>query len=85
MYPAYVEQLDRIEQFTVSKEIVELSVEILRRQLSMNRNEFSDFLTLLYENSQISGNYNISSDEDIRFYEKVEAIRNSKRMYYDDG
>lgn len=75
-YPAYEDQLVRIGSQAVSREVVDLSVEMLRRQLTMKREEFVEFVSLLYEEAEISQNYKISSSDDIRLYEKVGSIRN---------
>ena len=84
-YPAYANQLKRIKEYTLPKEIVDLSAEVLRRQLPMDRNEFVDFLTSLYEKAEVAKNYKISPLDDVRIYEKIVAMKELNRQSAGDG
>lgn len=86
-YPEYAQQIARVESYAVPREVVDLSAEVLRRQLPMKRDEFADFLTLLYDKAITFRNYKISASDDLRLYEKVEATRNLEEdnAFYDDA
>lgn len=63
----------------------ELSAEMLRRQLSMNRQQFVSFLGWLYENSEIAANVRITNAEDLKAYEGIRSLKNVKISEGDEG
>ena len=63
----------------------ELSAEMLRRQLSMNRQQFVSFLGWLYENSEIAANVRITNAEDLKAYEGIRSLKNAKISEGDEG
>lgn len=76
-HPDHASQLDRVQNSASPKMMSELSAEMLRRQLSFGRNEFVDFLTRLYEQADADKNYKVSQFDDIRFYDKINALMDS--------
>lgn len=78
-YPQYTRQLNSLKEASVSKEIIELSVDNIRRQLPMKRTELMGFLSLLHRNSRSVKNYKVSQSDDIRFYEEMESLKESVR------
>lgn len=76
-HPDHASQLERIQNSASPKIMSELSSEVLRRQLLLGRNEFADFLTRLYEQADVDKNYKISQFDDIRFYDKINAMKDS--------
>ncbi len=79
-HPDYASQLDRVQKSASPKIMSELSSEVLRRQLLLGRNEFVDFLTRLYEQADVNKNYKVSQFDDIRFYDKINSIRDAEAM-----
>lgn len=73
-FSEYADELERIQRLAAKKEYLEFDVEMLRRQLSMNRKDFSEFLSKLYSAASAPRNYRITQTDDIRIYEKVSEL-----------
>lgn len=74
-YPDYANQLDRSCNLANPRKMIDLSAEMLRRQLSLERDEFAGFLTKLYERADVPKNYKVSLSDDARFYERVGVMK----------
>lgn len=77
-YFDYTSQSDRACNMVNSKTMIELSAEMMRRQLFMDRDEFADLLTRLYEKAEAVKNYKVSQLDDIRFCDKINAMRDAE-------
>lgn len=77
-YSDYTSQSDRACNMVNSKTMIELSAEMMRRQLFMDRDEFADLLTRLYEKAEAVKNYKVSQLDDIRFCDKINAMRDAE-------
>lgn len=77
-YPKTKAEFERTSKYAVSKEVVALSVDELKKRLSLEKNEFVDFLTMLYWEADAIPNYKISQTDDMQFFEKLTAVRAQK-------
>lgn len=73
-YPEHEEEIRLVARTAVQKEYLEFDIGILRRQLSIERQEMLEVLTDLYNKSDEAKNYMISSADDIRMYELITEI-----------
>lgn len=60
------------------RQYYEVSAEMLRRQLPMNRQQFVNFLGFLYENSQTAVNVRVTTAEDQKAYEEIRSLKKEK-------
>lgn len=72
--PEYSEEFEHIYGTARYKEYYCLSSEVLRQQLSLNRNEFVEFMTRIYSEAEADNNIKITQSDDSKIFDMLEKM-----------
>lgn len=72
--PQYERQIRYIGETAAVREIAELSIENLHRQLPLDRSSYMGFLSSLYRKACLVRNYKVTQSDDVRFFELINSI-----------
>ncbi len=79
--PDKSEEISRLLNYAVKKSFYDVSVDILRKQTSLNREEFAYFVARIYQEAECAINYKIASSDDLRVYESVQINRGKEQKF----
>lgn len=80
-YPKTKTEFEKTSKYAVFKEVVALSVDELKKHLSVDKNELADFLTMLYQGENAFPNYKVSQSDDMQFFEKMTTVQARKVIH----
>ncbi len=77
--PDKSEELKNLLNYTVKKSFYDISVDVLRKQTSLEREAFARFIARIYREAECPVNYKITPADDLRVYESVQISQDNEK------